>query len=128
MEWKYSLIGDINSKTQQTVLRDIYVNHSKVLGIELDQQMGKETYVNQEGEKLLTVTYNPVGLPLSWIPQYGHGVNVSYDRYVRIFFYFRYAPMLIPECLETDLTDWRAGPGASRKKLTLTNVTVCFPV
>lgn len=80
MEWKYSLVGDINSKTQQTVLKDVYVNKTKVIGVELDQLAGKETFYNQEGEKLLIVTYNPVGLPLSWVPQYGHGVNVSYDR------------------------------------------------
>lgn len=80
MEWKYSLVGDINSKTQQTVRRDIYVNKTKVLGIELDQSDGKEVVYNQEGEKLLTFNYSIVGLPVAWTPHFGHPVNVSYDR------------------------------------------------
>lgn len=80
MEWKYSLVGDINSKTQQTVRRDIYVNKTKVLGIELDQSDGKEVVYNQEGEKLLTFNYSAVGLPVAWVPHFGHPVNVSYDR------------------------------------------------
>lgn len=80
MEWKYSLVGDINSKTQQTVRRDIYVNKTKVLGIELDQSDSKEVVYNQEGEKLLTFNYSSVGLPVAWVPHFGHPVNVSYDR------------------------------------------------
>lgn len=80
MEWKYSLVGDINSKTQQTVRRDIYVNKTKVLGIELDQSDSREVVYNQEGEKLLSFNYSTVGLPISWVPHFGHPVNVSYDR------------------------------------------------
>ncbi|KAK6619588.1 hypothetical protein RUM43_012345 [Polyplax serrata] len=84
MEWKYSLVGDINSKTQQTVRRDIYVNKTKVLGIELDQSDSKEVVYNQEGEKLLTFNYSSVGLPVAWVPHFGHPVNVSYDRFNRL--------------------------------------------
>lgn len=84
MEWRYSLAGDINSKTKQTVLREINVNRTRVIAVELDQAMGKEAYYNVDNEKLLTVTYNQAGLPLSWTPHFGHPVNVTYDRFNRL--------------------------------------------
>jgi len=82
MEWRYGLSGDINSKTKQTVSRELHVNHTRVLKVQLDQAAAKETYFNVDNEKLLSVSYNPAGLPLSWIPYFGHTVNVTYDRFV----------------------------------------------
>ena len=57
------------------------MNHSRVLGVEFDQANGRETFYDRDRQALLTVTFNPDGLPQSWVPANGgQPVNITYDR------------------------------------------------
>jgi hypothetical protein len=57
------------------------VNQSRVLGVEFDQASGRETFYDRERQALLSVTFNPDGLPQSWVPANGgQPVNITYDR------------------------------------------------
>lgn len=57
------------------------MNQTRVLGVEFDQASGRETFYDRERQPLLTVTFNPAGLPQSWVPANGgQPVNVTYDR------------------------------------------------
>jgi len=57
------------------------VNQSRVLGVEFDQANGRETFYDRDQQALLTVTFNPDGLPQSWVPANGgQPVNITYDR------------------------------------------------
>lgn len=84
MTTKYDLIGDV-SHLQQTLNREIWVNNSRVIGIEFEQAFSRETFYDQSKNPLLTVTFDPAGLPLSWQPhENGHSLNITYDRFNRI--------------------------------------------
>ncbi|KAJ8933193.1 hypothetical protein NQ318_012076 [Aromia moschata] len=63
MSTSFSLVGDVRNP-QQTLYREIYVNKSKILGIEFDQFTSKETFFDHDKLPLLTITYDPAGLPL----------------------------------------------------------------
>ncbi|ENN82546.1 hypothetical protein YQE_01083, partial [Dendroctonus ponderosae] len=79
-----SLVGDVRNP-QQILSREIHVNHSKVLGIEFDQFTSKETFFDYEKMPLLTVTYDPAGLPLTYTPYNGADVlNITYDSFNRM--------------------------------------------
>jgi hypothetical protein len=57
------------------------VNQSRVLEVEFDQTSGRETFYDRERQPLLTITFNPAGLPQSWVPANGGlPVNITYDR------------------------------------------------
>lgn len=57
------------------------MNQSCVLGVEFDQANGRETFYDRDRQALLTVTFNPDGLPQSWVPANGgQPVNITYDR------------------------------------------------
>lgn len=84
MYTKFSLVGDVRNP-QQTLNREIFVNHSKVLGIEFDQFTSKEIFYDHDQQSLLSVTYDPAGLPQSYVPVIGIApVNISYDGFNRI--------------------------------------------
>lgn len=84
MSTSFSLVGDVRNP-QQTLYREIHVNHSKMLGIEFDQFTSKETFFDSEKLPLLTITYDPAGLPLTYTPYNGADVlNITYDSFNRI--------------------------------------------
>ncbi|XP_060532128.1 teneurin-a isoform X2 [Cylas formicarius] len=84
MSTSFSLVGDVRNP-QQTLYREISVNRSKVLGIEFDQFTSKETFFDIDKMPLLTITYDPAGLPLSYTPYNGADVlNITYDNFNRI--------------------------------------------
>lgn len=62
MSTTFSLVGDVRNP-QQTLHRDIFVNNSEVLGIEFDQFTSKEIFFDHNRHPLLSVTYDPAGLP-----------------------------------------------------------------
>ncbi|XP_044748405.1 teneurin-a isoform X3 [Coccinella septempunctata] len=81
---KFSLVGDVRNP-QQTLCKEIFVNNSKVLGIEFDQFTSKETFYDHDKMPILTISYDPSGLPLSYRPHNGaDSVNISYDHFNRI--------------------------------------------
>ncbi|CAG9766607.1 unnamed protein product [Ceutorhynchus assimilis] len=84
MSTSFSLVGDVRNP-QQTLYREINVNRTKVLGIEFDQFTSKETFFDYEKLPLLTITYDPAGLPLTYTPYNGADVlNITYDSFNRI--------------------------------------------
>ncbi|XP_050300219.1 teneurin-a isoform X3 [Anthonomus grandis grandis] len=84
MSTTFSLVGDVRNP-QQTLYREILVNHSKILGVEFNQFTSKETFFDSEKLPLLTVTYDPAGLPLTYTPYNGADVlNLTYDSFNRI--------------------------------------------
>ncbi|XP_068081732.1 teneurin-a [Anabrus simplex] len=84
MQWTYTLVGDVGA-SEQTLQRELWVNHSRVLGIEFDQANGRETFYDRDHQSLLTVTFDTAGQPLSWTPANGgYSVNISYDRFNRV--------------------------------------------
>ncbi|XP_075213771.1 teneurin-a transmembrane protein [Lycorma delicatula] len=84
MAWTYTLVGDAGT-SQQTLHRQLWVNNTRILGVEYDQAAGKETVYDKDKEPLLSVTFDPAGLPLSWRPGNSvHPVNISYDRFNRV--------------------------------------------
>ncbi|XP_057340739.1 teneurin-a isoform X2 [Microplitis mediator] len=83
MTTTYNLVGDV-SHPQQTLNREIWVNDSRVIGVKFEQLLRRETFYVQPSNPLLNVTFDLAGLPLSWQPQYGHSLNITYDRFNRI--------------------------------------------
>ncbi|XP_049862885.1 teneurin-a isoform X3 [Schistocerca gregaria] len=84
MAWSYSLVGDV-SAPHQTLLQELWVNSSRVIGIEFNQVTGQETFYDRERQPLLTISFDQAGLPQSWVPATGgQPVNVSYDRFNRV--------------------------------------------
>ncbi|BES99420.1 EGF-like domain [Nesidiocoris tenuis] len=83
MATTYTLIGDA-AANQHTVHCHLWVNGSKILGIEYDQGRGRRTIYDHDQAPILTVTYNSHGLPTSWKPAYSKMVNISYDRFNRV--------------------------------------------
>lgn len=80
---KFSLVGDVRNP-QQTLCKEIYVNNSKVLGIEFDQFTSRETFYDHDKMPILTISYDPSGLPLTYRPYNGaDSVNISYDNFNR---------------------------------------------
>lgn len=80
----FSLVGDVKNP-QQTLNREIWVNDSRILGIEYDQFTSKETFYDRDRQPLLTVTFDPAGLPKSFIPANdAETLNISYDRFNRM--------------------------------------------
>nr|CAD7569594.1 unnamed protein product [Timema californicum] len=84
MQWTYSLVGDVRT-TQQTLHKELWVNQSRVLGIEFDQANGRETFYDRDRQALFIVSFDPAGLPQSWAPAGGGlPVNITYDRFNRV--------------------------------------------
>ncbi|XP_057656218.1 teneurin-a isoform X3 [Diorhabda carinulata] len=84
MKTSFSLVGDVRNP-QQTLYREIFVNHTKILGIEFDQFTSKETFFDVDKLPLLTISYDPAGLPLLYTPYNGGDVlNITYDHFNRI--------------------------------------------
>nr|CAH7727154.1 unnamed protein product [Callosobruchus chinensis] len=84
MSTLFSLVGDVRNP-QQTLYREIYVNKSKVLGIEFDQFTSKETFFDSDKLPLLTISYDPAGLPLLYTTYNGvDSLNISYDNFNRV--------------------------------------------
>ncbi|KAJ8966139.1 hypothetical protein NQ314_003718 [Rhamnusium bicolor] len=84
MTTSFSLVGDVRNP-QQTLYREIYVNRTKILGIEFDQFTSKETFFDHDKLPLLTITYDPAGLPLLYTPYNGaDSLNITYDNFNRI--------------------------------------------
>lgn len=84
MSTKFSLVGDVRNP-QQTLNREIHVNNTKILGVEFDQFTSRETYFDQDKHPLLSITYDPAGLPQSYVPSFGAEIlNISYDGFNRV--------------------------------------------
>ncbi|XP_051159641.1 teneurin-a isoform X4 [Leptopilina boulardi] len=84
MTTTYNLVGDV-SHPQQTLSREIWVNDSRVIGVEFDQTFVREMFYDKSKNPLLTVTFDPSGLPLSWKPQEQvHNLTITYDRFNRM--------------------------------------------
>lgn len=84
MSSTFTLVGDVRNP-QQTLNTEISVNNTQVLGIEFDQFTSKETFYDHNKQKLLTITYDPAGLPQAYAPMNGaEALNISYDGFNRI--------------------------------------------
>ncbi|KAJ9586714.1 hypothetical protein L9F63_019697, partial [Diploptera punctata] len=83
MHWTYSLVGDVRA-SEQTLHRELWVNQSRVLGVEFDQATGRETFYDRERQPLLIVTFNQAGLPQSWIPASGGQPIFSSNSFNRV--------------------------------------------
>ncbi|EFN60940.1 Teneurin-3 [Camponotus floridanus] len=84
MTTTYNLVGDV-SHPQQTLNREIWVNDTRMIGVEFEQAFSRETFYDKAGTPLLTVTFDPAGLPLIWQPhEQGHNLSITYDRFNRI--------------------------------------------
>lgn len=80
----FSLVGDVKNP-QQTLNREIWINESRILGIEYDQFTSKETFYDRDRQPLLTITFDPAGLPKAFIPaNEAVPLNISYDRFNRM--------------------------------------------
>lgn len=80
----YNLVGDV-SHLQQTLSREVWVNETRVIGVEFEQAFSRETFYDKSRNPLLTVTFDPAGLPLSWQPHnQGHNLTITYDRFNRM--------------------------------------------
>ncbi|XP_058985366.1 teneurin-a isoform X3 [Musca domestica] len=79
----YNLVGDVRNP-QQTLNREIWVNQSRVIGVEFDQFTNRETFYDMNRTPILIVGYDQSGLPKSYYPTNGYPVNLTYDRFNRI--------------------------------------------
>ncbi|XP_037919215.1 teneurin-a isoform X2 [Hermetia illucens] len=79
----YNLVGDVRNP-QQTLNREIWVNNTRVLGVEFDQFTSRETFYDMNRVPILIVAFDPSGLPKSYYPTNGYPVNITYDRFNRI--------------------------------------------
>ncbi|KAH8289150.1 hypothetical protein KR054_001033 [Drosophila jambulina] len=79
----YSLVGDVRNP-QQTLNREIWVNQSRVIGVEFDQFTNRETFYDAHRTPILIVAYDQSGLPKSYYPTNGYPVNITYDRFNRV--------------------------------------------
>ncbi|EDV95471.1 GH17559 [Drosophila grimshawi] len=79
----YNLVGDVRNP-QQTLNREIWVNHSRVIGVEFDQFTNRETFYDAQRTPILIVAYDQSGLPKSYYPANGYPVNITYDRFNRV--------------------------------------------
>ncbi|XP_018334333.1 teneurin-a isoform X2 [Agrilus planipennis] len=81
---KYSLAGDAKLP-QQKLRTEIFVNNSRVFAIEFDQFTSRESFFDCNGHLLLSITFDPAGLPQAYIPATNAlPVNISYDGFNRI--------------------------------------------
>ncbi|XP_017766143.1 PREDICTED: teneurin-a [Eufriesea mexicana] len=84
MTTTYNLVGDV-SHLQQTLNREIWVNDTRVISVEFEQAFSRETFYDKARNPLLTVTFDPAGLPLIWQPhEQGYNLSITYDRFNRI--------------------------------------------
>ncbi|KAL7300753.1 hypothetical protein TKK_0006730 [Trichogramma kaykai] len=84
MTTTYNLVGEV-SRPQQTLNREIWVNDSRIVSVEFDQAYSRETFYDKMRNPLLTVTFDPAGLPLQWQPyEHGYNLSITYDRFNRI--------------------------------------------
>lgn len=80
----FSLVGDVKNP-QQTLNREIWINDSRIIGIEYDQFTSKETFYDKDKQPLLTISFDPAGLPKAFIPANDAiPLNISYDRFNRM--------------------------------------------
>ncbi|XP_011183401.2 teneurin-a isoform X2 [Zeugodacus cucurbitae] len=79
----YNLVGDVRNP-QQTLNREIWVNQSRVIGVEYDQFTNRETFYDMNRTPILIVAYDQSGLPKSYYPTNGYPVNITYDRFNRV--------------------------------------------
>ncbi|XP_033243232.1 teneurin-a isoform X3 [Drosophila miranda] len=79
----YNLVGDVRNP-QQTLNREIWVNQSRVIGVEFDQFTNRETFYDGRRTPILIVAYDQSGLPKSYYPTNGYPVNITYDRFNRV--------------------------------------------
>ncbi|XP_015016509.2 teneurin-a isoform X2 [Drosophila mojavensis] len=79
----YNLVGDVRNP-QQTLNREIWVNQSRVIGVEFDQFTNRETFYDANRTPILIVAYDQSGLPKSYYPTNGYPVNITYDRFNRV--------------------------------------------
>lgn len=84
MSSMYSLVGDVRNP-QQTLNREIWINQSRCFGVEFDQFTSRETFYDKDRQPILSITFDPSGLPQSYSPANGaHPLNISYDRFNRV--------------------------------------------
>lgn len=84
MSTSFSLVGDVRNPLQ-TLNKEMFVNESKVFGVEFDQFTNREIFYDREKQLLLAINYDPAGLPLSYYPTNGaEPLNISYDGFNRI--------------------------------------------
>lgn len=84
MSSMYSLVGDVRNP-QQTLNREIWVNQSRCFGVEFDQFTSRETFYDRDRSSILSVTFDPSGLPQSYLPANdAFPLNISYDRFNRV--------------------------------------------
>lgn len=70
---------------QQTLSREVWVNSSRALTVDFDQFSSIETFYDKERRPILSVSFDPSGLPQSYVPANGgYTLNISYDRFNRI--------------------------------------------
>ncbi|XP_067634539.1 teneurin-a isoform X3 [Eurosta solidaginis] len=79
----YNLVGDVRNP-QQTLNREIWVNQSRVIGVEYDQFTNRETFYDMNRTPILIVAYDQSGLAKSYYPTNGFPVNITYDRFNRV--------------------------------------------
>lgn len=84
MHTSFSLVGDVKNP-QQTLNREIFLNDSRIIGIEYDQFTSKETFYDKDRQTLLTILFDPAGLPKLFTPINGAiPLNITYDRFNRM--------------------------------------------
>lgn len=84
MSSMYSLVGDVRNP-QQTLNREIWINQSRCFGVEFDQFTSRETFYDKDRQPILSVTFDPSGLPQSYSPaNNAMSLNISYDRFNRV--------------------------------------------
>lgn len=81
----YTLVGDVRNP-QQTLNRELWVNGSRCFGVEFDQFTSRETFYDRDRQPILTVSFDPSGLPQSYAPAASGAfpLNISYDRFNRV--------------------------------------------
>lgn len=80
----FNLIGDLRNP-QQTLSREIWINNTRAFCVQYDQFSNVESFYDKNRRLILTVTFDPSGLPLSYVPANGaFPLNISYDRFNRI--------------------------------------------
>ncbi|KAL1116307.1 hypothetical protein AAG570_005802 [Ranatra chinensis] len=79
----FTLIGDA-ANNQHTIHNHLWVNNTRILGIEYDQAKAQQTIYDKDQIPVLSILYNANGLPTSWRPSNAKTLNITYDRFNRV--------------------------------------------
>ncbi|CAG9802441.1 unnamed protein product [Chironomus riparius] len=80
----YSMTTEDPRNPQQVLVREIWINNTRTLGLKYEYSRNVEQFYDRDQNTILGLTYNNLGLPISYQPTNGYAFNITYDRFNRM--------------------------------------------